>query len=276
MMDTGFVRSQSRHNGTFDVLARPPDPRLRQFFDSYQGYVDDTSGTFSRRELPIGRVVFVISFGGPYAISHPRTGAVTTSSSFIAGLHDTYVTNVQSGPTAGVQINLTPIGAHLMLGRRMDEIANRSVGLDELLGAAGAEITPRLAGAPDWEARFHILDAVLLSRMARAQPASRGVDWAWRRLEATGGRISIGRLAGDLGWSRKHLIAKFREQIGLPPKTAARILRFNSAVRLIARGAELPWTEIAMRSGYYDQAHFIRDFNEFAGATPTEFVASRA
>jgi AraC-like DNA-binding protein len=53
------------------------------------------------------------------------------------------------------------------------------------------------------------------------------------------------------------------------------VLRFHQTVGLIERGAEMPWAAIAMRSGYYDQAHFIRDFTEFAGQTPTEFLANR-
>jgi AraC-like DNA-binding protein len=275
VMETGFVRSESAYNGIFDVMARPPAPALRPFFDAYAGYVDHTPAAFARRELPIGRVVFVISFGEPYRMSSTRSAEVTETSSFIAGMHDTSVLNEQPGPTAGIQINLTPIGAYLLLARPMDEIANRTVAVSDLFGAAGAHLTARLAEAPDWETRFRLLDALLLARITRARPASRGVAWAWRRIEETHGCIGIGGLAEDLGWSRKHLVAKFREQIGLPPKTIGRILRFNNAVRLIERGAELPWTEIAVRSGYYDQAHFIRDFSEFAGATPTEFVASR-
>lgn len=274
-METGFVRNESLHNGTFDVLSRAPDPPLGAFFESYQGFVDHTPGTFTRRELPMGRVVFVISFGDPYRISHPRSPHATISSSFVAGLHDTFVTNQQSGPTAGVQINLTPIGAYLFLGHPMHDLANNTVALDDLFGPDGAALTARLAEAPDWQARFDLLDDALLGRLARARPASRGVAHAWRRLEDSAGRTAIGPLAEDLGWSRKHLIAKFREQIGLPPKTVARLLRFNNARRLIGAGAEMPWTEIAYRCGYYDQAHFIRDFSQFAGATPTEFVASR-
>ena len=274
-METGFVRSETLHNGTFDVLSRQPNPRLRAFVHDYQGYIDHTPDEFSRRELPGGHVVFIISFGPPYVVSNAHSRDAVVCSSFIAGLQDTYVTNTQGGPTVGVQIDLTPVGAFLFLGRPMDELANRTVSLGDLFGDERASLTPRLAEAPDWDARFAMLDAMILASIAAARPASRGVVWAWRKLEETRGCASIGSLADDLGWSRKHLVAKFREQIGLTPKTAARIRRFNSALTLIERGAELPWTEIAYRSGYYDQAHFIRDFSEFTGVTPSEFVASR-
>jgi AraC-like DNA-binding protein len=273
--DPGFERHESPGIGSLDALARAPHPSLRPFAGTYQGYRDNTPGELERREIPIGRVVFVASFGEPYRMTNARSGDVTCASSFVAGMHDTHVANRQPGPTAGVQVNLTPIGAHLLLARPMDEIANRTVPLDELLGDGGRSLAARLGDAPDWQSRFAILDEALLERLARARPASRGVVWAWQRLEETRGCVPIGSLASSLGWSRKRLVAGFRQQVGLAPKTVARILRFNHAVRLINRGAELPWTAIAARAGYYDQAHFIRDFSEFTGMTPTEFVATR-
>ena len=65
----------------------------------------------------------------------------------------------------------------------------------------------------------------------------------------------------------------FREFTGLSPKTLARILRFNRAVAMLNRISEPRWTEIALTSGYYDQAHLIRDFVQFSGSTPRDFVA---
>jgi AraC-like DNA-binding protein len=65
-------------------------------------------------------------------------------------------------------------------------------------------------------------------------------------------------------------VARFREHIGLPPKTVARVLRFEQAVRL-AEETELSWLEIALRCGYYDQAHLIRDFRAISGCTPGTF-----
>lgn len=124
------------------------------------------------------------------------------------------------------------------------------------------------------DARFAILDRELAARVLTARPPSAAVLCAWRRLVETGGRVSIGAIVGEVGCSRKHLITQFREEIGLPPKTLARVLRFGRAVRIIKQGRGARLTEIAHDCGYYDQAHFSRDFRAFAGVTPAELVRS--
>ena len=123
------------------------------------------------------------------------------------------------------------------------------------------------------EARFAILDREIAARIAAARAPSPAVLWTWRRLVETRGRVGIGSIVGEVGWSQKHLIAQFREQIGLPPKILARVLRFGHAVQLIRTG-RVRLADVATDCGYYDQAHFTRDVREFAGVTPSELVGS--
>jgi transcriptional regulator GlxA family with amidase domain len=80
-------------------------------------------------------------------------------------------------------------------------------------------------------------------------------------------------VAAELGWSRRHLTGLFTEAVGLPPKTYARLLRFQRARQLIASGDDTTLAQVALDAGYYDQAHLNRDFREFAGAPPTALTA---
>jgi AraC-like DNA-binding protein len=124
--------------------------------------------------------------------------------------------------------------------------------------------------------RFQIVNTFLSRRLARARPVSSGVDWAWRRLEETTGAVAVGSLARQLGWSRKRFSARFRDEVGLTPKTAARVVRFGRLVEHV-RALESPdWGRLAEEFGYFDQAHLIRDFLDFAGITPTAFTANRS
>ena len=100
--------------------------------------------------------------------------------------------------------------------------------------------------------------------------------WAWRCLLETNGAVRIGELTQELGWSRKRIVARFREEIGLPPKRAARLLRFERA-RELAEAAERPdWARVAVEAGYYDQSHLINEFREITGRPPATFLQDGA
>jgi AraC-like DNA-binding protein len=157
----------------------------------------------------------------------------------------------------------------------MHHLANAVIELDDLLGAEVRRLAERLYELPGWAERFDLLDAVLAKRLAEARPASPAVEWAWGRLRTTHGAVAVEALAEEIGWSRRHLGVRFREQVGLPPKLLGRILRFDRVVALLGRSEPERWAEIAYDCGYYDQSHFNRDFRQFAGATPTDFLASR-
>jgi AraC-like DNA-binding protein len=154
----------------------------------------------------------------------------------------------------------------------MHTLAHRVVELDDVLGREADRLAQRLYHASTWPARFRVLDDTILGSIGDAPEPSSGVTWAYHRLLATAGRVRVGALASELGWSRKRLAARFREEVGLPPKSLARVLRFRRAVRLLERD-DRSLAELALDCGYFDQAHLNRDFRSFAGSTPTELLA---
>ena len=255
-----------------ESVRRAPDPALRPYVHRLAGYAEHPPVPLRRREVPSGSVVVIINLGAPLRVldpEEPGRGARALRS-FAAGLHQRYVVTETCGPSRGVQVDLTPVGARLLFGVPMDGLANRVVDLADLLGAEAATLAERLAAAPDWEGRLAAVERYLAGRLAAAPPPNAGVLWAWRRLRETDGRAAIGGLAAELGWSRKHLVAQFRREVGLPPKTLARILRFDRARRLLAVPGTMSDAEVACACGYYDQAHLIRDVRTFAGCTPAE------
>jgi len=94
-------------------------------------------------------------------------------------------------------------------------------------------------------------------------------------MRSSGGRANVSGLVDELGWSHRRLIARFREGIGLAPKTLGRVLRFERVSRLLQAVQEPRLAEVALDCGYYDQAHLNRDFREFTGTTPGEYLARR-
>jgi AraC-like DNA-binding protein len=267
----------ARHDsalGRWEIARRQAAAHLRGHVSCYVGYLEATPGPLRRREVPGADVTLIISLGPTIEVFDPaRRGDHYTS--FVTGLWDGPALTEHAGFQHGVEVNLTPLGAHSLLGLPMHHLANAVVKLDDLIGAEAQRLAARLDEAPGWAARFDLLDAVFGERLARARPASSGVAWAWGRLRATHGAITVAALTEELGWSRRHLGAQFHEQIGLPPKLLARILRFDRVVALLRDRDPERWAEVAYACGYYDQAHFNRDFRQFAGATPTAFLASR-
>ncbi|MFJ2182502.1 helix-turn-helix domain-containing protein [Streptomyces anulatus] len=258
-------------------IAARPAPALRQYVDSYVG--------FDLRGLPAGvhcgppsrALTAVISLSVPLELSADVDGGapVTRFSSVAGGLMCRSVAIHHDGRQHGVQLSLTPLGARAIYGMPAAELAQRLVPLDELLGALAVELVDRLRAATTWTARFAALDELLLravgsgaggDRVPRERPE---VAEAWRRLVAARGRVQVGAIAAELGWSRRYLTERFRGEVGLSPKTFARVLRFEHAHELAAARHPLPWADVASVSGYADQAHLVRDWREFTNRTPT-------
>ncbi|MFD9883486.1 helix-turn-helix domain-containing protein [Streptomyces alboflavus] len=258
------------------ICARPA-PALRRYVGSYAGF--DLRGFPAGVHCgPPGRVLTaVISLSGPLEVAAgvDDGSPVTRFTGVAGGLMRRSVAIHHDGRQEGVQVSLTPLGARAVYGMPAADLAHRLVPLEDLLGALGVELADRLRAAPTWAARFSVLDELLLRAVGRntgGDPMSRvrpEVAETWRRLLAARGRIQIEKVATELGWSRRYLTERFRGEVGLSPKTFARVLRFEHAHELATWHDPLPWADVATASGYADQAHLVRDWSEFTGRSPT-------
>ena len=263
--------------GHWEMVRRAPPPALAGLVaGTYCGWTESMSPGPIRRELPTTKIPVIFNFGASYRIG--GAGASIDDAepldSFVAGPYESFAETQSTGPTSGVQVDLTPLGAYRLLGMPLADIAGRGAPLEDVL-PDGRTLVPRLAEARGWEARFRIIDEALLAGLARAREPARPVVEAWRRLESTGGNTSIGSLASAAGWSRKHLIESFRRHLGMAPKRLARVLRFGRFSERLHGAAKIDWISLALDSGYYDQAHLIRDCHDFAGCTPRGLLARR-
>ncbi len=262
--------------GSWEYAIAKPHASLQPHVREYYGWIERMALPVCRREVPTDEVPIIINFGTPFRLfDQADPSRWTEFGSFTTGAYDSYVLVGSTGPSAGIQVNLSIFGARLVLGRPLRDMKNRVVELEDLFGRAARLLTQELYDAPSWDARFEILDRELARRILNTRAPSPAVSCAWSRLVSSGGRASIGGIVRAAGCSQKHLIAQFREEIGLSPKTLARVLRFGRAVQIIKEGGGGRLVEIAQDCGYYDQAHFSRDFRAFAGVTPTELIASQ-
>jgi AraC-like DNA-binding protein len=222
-------------------------------------------------------IPWVLSFGVPFHVRLGDTASGRASDgSFLAGLFAGPAYVDSHGAAACIKVNFTAPGAYRFFGVPMDELAGRLVAADELLGGAAAALSARLSGEPAWERRFDLIEAFLSSRVRRLDAPPLPTARAFDRLLGTGGAEPISNLAAGLGWSRKHLAAKFRHEIGLTPKTIARMARFNRVLIRARRRDPGSWAALAAECCYADQAHLVRDFKDFTGESPTAWQARLA
>jgi AraC-like DNA-binding protein len=274
-MSDRTIRHQSEQ-GQWEMVCAAPHPSLRAHVRQYVGWHEHFAVPICRREVPSEHVPVIINFGAPIRLFDQRDPSRWTDyGSFTTGAYDSHVLVGSTGPSGGLEMQLSILGARLFIGAPLRELKNRAVSLDDVFGGDGRRLPLQLFDAPTWEARFTILDRALASRILSAKAPPPAVLWTWRRLVETGGRVPIATVVGETGFSQKHVIAQFQQEIGLSPKTLARVLRFGRAIRMIKRGGAPRLADIAHVCGYYDQAHFSRDFHGFAGVTPGELIRSQ-
>ncbi|MFG3161177.1 helix-turn-helix domain-containing protein [Streptomyces sp. NPDC048232] len=170
-----------------------------------------------------------------------------------------------------LQIRLEPAVATSVLGRSTD-LSGRVESFADVWGPDAERTEEELRAAGSWDERFALAARMLLRRRAHRRPVDPEVAHTWRRTLTGRGRVRVDGLAGEVGWSRKHLSARFTAQLGITPKRAARLVRFDHAAHLLAAG--LAPAAAATEGGYADQSHLHREVRAFTGLTPTALAAA--
>ncbi len=263
-METGEA-----HGHRWLLATRPLHPGLRGVVRRVAGYEERTPRLLVRPEMPGATLTCIVEFGPALTVDGVRHGG------FLAGLHERPVVTAHGGWQAGVQIDLTPLGASRLLADDATQLTGRVAALDDVLPPAARGLGARLAELTDWPARLALVERWLLERLSHGAEPPAWVEWAWSRILGSGGAADIGRLAAELGYSGRHVARVFRAAVGVSPKRYALLVRFDRLVALLDRGPPLDWAERAARLGYADQAHLTREVRRFSGLTPTGLARLR-
>lgn len=186
--------------------------------------------------------------------------------SVVVGLLPGDLRAVSRGIGECLQIRLEPVVAAVMLGAST-ELSGTVVSLEDVWGRDAGRAEDRLRAAASWDERFTIAAEILARRLGARPPVDPEVAHTWRRTLTSRGRVRVDGLADEVGWSRKRLWSRFRSQLGISPKRAARLVRFDHAAHLLAAGHAA--AGVATECGYVDQSHLHREVKTFAGLTPT-------
>lgn len=241
----------------------------------YEGY---TPPHELERVLPSGTLELIVNL---------RNDELRIYDSGIPGRWRTYRGALLSGVQTGftvintaqqeriMGVHFRPGGAFSLFGIPVDLFCDNHVPLDALWGSGADEILERLALASSGDERLRVLETALLCRVRSVNGIHPAIRQALTVFERQPDPASIGHVAGDAGLSARRFIELFRRYVGVTPKLYCRIRRFQRAVSGLHRARQLDGSDFALRHGYYDQSHFIRDFREFSGLTPSAYHGLR-
>lgn len=253
-----------------------PAPALRSSVAHYVGYRLAGFPPGLHRGLPSRHLTFIVSIGEPIVVveqADPRQ-APDRYDVVVGGFQTAAAVIDNPGDQAGVAIELTGRGCRSLLGRPARDLWSTSVEAEDVLGRVGAELWERLQVDADWSTRFAICDEILARLLQPAVARSPEVWEAWRLLETSHGTVAVADVAAEVGWSRRHLAARFDQEFGFTPKVAARVIRFERARHLLQAADRPAIATVAATCGYYDQSHLTRDFVDLAGVAPGEWLAA--
>jgi AraC-like DNA-binding protein len=259
-----------------DYASAPARGALAALVGRQVGYRMDGFDPGVHMGLPSLSLTFIVSFDDPLSLTVLPDASRPPESfwTMIGGLHDAPATIAHDGCQHGLQLDLSPLATRSLFGLPAGALANQVVSLDDLLGDTATELWERTWSAPTWSERFDELERVLVPHLLRDD--DRGVAavrpelrWAWQQIADSNGSVTVATLADELGWSRRHLSAQFRDEFGLSPSTVARVARFDAATAMLRGPERLTLAQVAARAGYADQSHMTREWRRLGGSSPT-------
>jgi len=220
---------------------------------------------------PLGLGGMVFNYGDPYWIVDENNERTQAPPQFLAGQFKKNYTLRLRGEVGMIGIAFWPAALSHLLGIPMIEFTEQRIDLSLVLGLEADVLRQQLLVCKTHEQRIQMLEHFLAQKLVKAAPTTDLVDCAIQTIFQQKGIVSIRQLSDDLCISPRQFRRRFTEKVGIAPKLFARIKRFNYISQLSTTSFDT-WMEMVDQGGYYDQSHFIRDFCDFSGRNPSEFV----
>lgn len=225
--------------------------------------------------MPAATLTLIIDFndgllaGEPGAF-HVPPHEIVRRDALLAGLHTRATRVHHDGRQHGIALDLDPLAAQGLLGLPVGELAQGCHTLEDVW-PHGERLRERLGAIDDWTQRARILFSMLQDRVRTTpDPVPPEVAQAWRRIIASRGQVRVEAVSREVGWSSRRLQQQFDAHLGIRPKEAARIVRFDHARQLVATGACL--ADVAFTAGFADQPHLARDWRAVTGTSITSWL----
>lgn len=230
------------------------------------------SGLSRFRVLPDTCLELFVNYieAGPTQIGDRYVSGKTRS--FIVARMNNYL-DVNSPSTIGfVSVCFHPGSARHFFPIPMKETVTSPIALKDIMRDFSLSLEEAVAEANTNEQRVKCLQQFLVNLLIKNSHPDKAVDYCVNQINYHRGKLSIHSLAREAGISNRQLVRRFDEQIGISPKEFARVTKFIHSLNVLKSYPRMSLTQIAYESGYYDQAHFIHDYQEFAGYSPRNLL----
>ncbi|MCF6409671.1 helix-turn-helix domain-containing protein [Pseudalkalibacillus salsuginis] len=196
-----------------------------------------------------------------------KSRELVLNGSVVCGPHSNYFVIDTSSESKVLGIHFKPGGLRPFIPMPLHELLNTHVSLQMLWGARATELREELLELSTPEEMFPVLERRLLMLLSGNFESHPVVRYALNHID----RVRVGNLMQHIGMSHRRFIELFKAEVGMTPKRLSRIIRFQEVLQLTGNKEEINWTDIALQCGYYDQAHFIKDFQSFSGVSPSHY-----
>ncbi len=254
-----------------------PAPPLSNFIDHlfyYEGYQAEHQ---MEKFLPDGSMDLLIDLTEtPKKLFHNEEGTsfTTYSKSWLSGMKTDYIL-IDASVSCMIGVHFKPGGAYPFFNLPVSELNNSTIETDILWNIDIHYIRDEILEKKSIEDKFAVLEQHFMKKGKNRFEPNIFIDYALKQLQHSPQVWTIERLAAKTGFSQKHLISLFKKYVGLSPKQFARIARFQKVIAELEQQQSVEWTSIAYDCGYFDQAHFIKEFKAFSGINPSSYLVQQ-
>lgn len=252
-----------------------PHLGLAKFIKCYWSLesIDTALPASKERIFPDGCLELVFHFGDRFKKVKPDQTSGLQPRSFVHGQIKEFIELEATGKTGIFSVRFQPDGLRPFTRNSLQEITGENISLHDFWGKEGEILEDKILNASTHKQRILFLEHFLFQKLVRTTDNFSAINHCVHSIMRTNGSIGIDQLSVDLNLSRRHLERHFISCIGLTPKFLSRITRFQNTLRQLEQKQFNSLTAVAYESGFYDQAHFIRDFKKFTGLNPKQYFS---
>lgn len=255
---------------TFDT-----SPELNAFLKCAWTLESPASATEQKQRIvPDGCMEMIFHYGDLYKQFQGEETYIIQPRCFVFGQITSPLDIAPTGTTGIFALRFNPEGFLPFTQLSAKQLENRAVSLTELFGEAGKQLEEKVLAAKSTAERIEIAETFLLNKLQETEIAGNLVKSCVSAMVALNGQRTVGQLSEELQVNRRQLERKFATTVGLSPKQLNKIIRLQTALKMLLEKRFDNLTDLAYEASYYDQAHFIKDFKEFTGLSPKQFYAS--